>query len=158
MKKKLLVLVVCVAVIAASFTAIWASNVGGADDPLVSVSYIENVLMPRIVSYINARLAGVETTNPNDIAGYNPQFEVVSVPAGRRIVGESGTEFIVRTGQATIIASDLGGISDVTDGGDLSHATVAPHNHLLIVPRSDGRGLNVTADALIMVRGRYVVQ
>ena len=153
MKKKILALAICVAVLLSG--VIFAFAVGGQDDPFVSVSYVENVLIPRIINYINIRVSGGEIESG---AGYNPHFEVVSVSAGQRLMGEAGTEFILRAGAGTIIASELGGISDTTNGADLPHTMPVPTNHLLIVPRSDGRGLSITADALVMVRGRYSVR
>ena len=165
MKKKILILTVIAALLLSSATLIWAlanpsadSGAGRQSDPLISVSYIEDVLMPRISTYINQRLAGFDGGANVPSPGFNPHFEVVEVRAGQRLMGYAGTEFILRSGAATIIASELGGISDTTSGIDLPHTMQAPHNHLLIIPRSDGRGLNITIDALVMVRGRYRVQ
>ena len=166
MKNKGLIFAVVTAVLLSSATFIWAlannvydTGVGSQSDPLVSVSYINQQLLPRISNYIEQRLAGEDAQLGSDSAsGNNRHFEVVSVAAGRRLIGESGTEFILRDGRGTIIASNLGGVSDTTNGVDLAQDAAIPLNHLLIVPRSDGRGLNITADALVMVRGRYSIQ
>ena len=85
-------------------------------------------------------------------------LEVVEVDAGQRLLGGAGTEFILRAGQATIIDSELGGLADVTAGGDLGLGVSVPRNHLLIVPRSDGRGMQATSDIIVMVRGSYSVE
>ena len=160
MKKRFLSLAIVIAIIAASgATAIWAFGAGSADDPLVSMSYINERLIPRITAYIDARLDGIADVEiGTSTAGNNRHFTVVPVPAGRRIMGEAGTEFILRMGRANIIATYRGGLADTTGGIDLAHGVEVPGNHLLIVPLSDGRGLSVTVDALIMVRGRYTVE
>jgi len=162
MKKKILAVSICLLLLISAATVIWAGgNTGGTAseiDPLVSMSYIENVLLPQISNYIEQRLAGGEGSLTTPGTNYNRHFDVVEVPAGRQLIGEAGTEFILRAGSANIIASALGGISDTTNGIDLQQGAATPTNHLLIIPRSDGRGLNVTANALVMVRGRYSIQ
>ena len=154
MKKKILAIIVCIAIVLSATVLVFA--IGGPDDPLISLSFIEGQLIPRIAGMIDARLSGIDITEPG--AGYNRTFEVVDVLAGQRLMGYAGTEFIVRAGAANIIASELGGISDTTNGVDLENMMAAPLNHLLIVPRSDGRGLNVTAHTVVMVRGQYSIR
>ena len=85
-------------------------------------------------------------------------LEVVEVDAGQRLLGGAGTELILRAGRATIIDSDLGGLADVTQGEDLRSGVSVPSNHLLIVPRSDGRGMQATTDIIVMVRGTYTIE
>jgi hypothetical protein len=103
---------------------------GSASDPLVSKSYVENV----------------------------SRFQVVNVPAGARFVAEGGTEIVLRAGQARAVASDQGGILDVTGGTDLAQGATVVKNHLLVVPRTDGRGLQATSDLVLMVRGAYQIK
>lgn len=84
---------------------------------------------------------------------------VVEVRAGQQLIAFEGTEFIVRNGQLYSIVSAQGGIPDLTGGKDLGKDEVVPLNHLLLFPRSDGRGVRMPADskavAYIMVRGAY---
>jgi Na+-translocating ferredoxin:NAD+ oxidoreductase RNF subunit RnfB len=61
-------------------------------------------------------------------------------------------------GEATVNASNQGGLSDTTAGGDLAQDTNVPANHLLIVPRDDGRGFEATTDVIIMVKGAYEIK
>ena len=160
MKKKILAVAITITVIAASLvTVIWAFDAGSPDDPFISLSYIDNILLPQISNYISGRLDGENVSiGDGTTTGNNRHFEVVSVSAGQQLIGESGTEFILRMGGGTVIASNLGGLSDTTIGVDLSQGVTIPMNHLLIVPRTDGRGLNITEDALVMVRGRYSIR
>lgn len=103
---------------------------GSQQDPLVSRSYVDGKL-------------GVT---------------IVEVPAGKRVTFSAGAEVIVRSGSATVIDSNLGGLADVTSGKDLRKGEQAPANHLLIVPRDDGRGLQIVTPVFLMVRGDYKVQ
>jgi len=138
---------------------------GTIDDPLVSKSYVDSVVASvegPDVSVITAQvLAAMGTTTPStgeatDTAGI---FQVIFVTAGQTLVGNESTEIIVRSGKASAIANAGGnGLSDVTTGVDVGQGIVVQLNHLLIVPRSDGRGLKVIEDAYVMVKGGYTVQ
>lgn len=79
---------------------------------------------------------------------------------GTKIIAEAGTEIILRgtNGATTAIASNLGGLSNVTNGSDIRNGENIPANHLLLIPRSDGRGINVSNYAIFIIRGNYTVQ
>ena len=93
-------------------------------------------------SYVNSRL----------------KMSVVELASGQTLIGYSGTEIILRGGQATVIDSELGGLCDVTQGVDLGGGSAVPANHLLLVPRDDGRGIKATSDAIVMVRGEFTIK
>ena len=78
---------------------------------------------------------------------------------GNSLIGDAGTEIILRysSSSTNAITSDLGGLSDLTGGVDLPNGETIPKNHLLIIPRSDGRGVSVTEYAIFMVKGSYNV-
>ena len=57
-----------------------------------------------------------------------------------------------------IIATEKGGIADVTHGFDIPHGDAVPSNSLLIVPVSDGRGVKITKDAIFMIKGGYKIE
>lgn len=103
---------------------------GSEQDPLVTRTYVEEKLA----------------------------LKVVELPAGRRLIAGAGTELIVRAGSAVVVDSQSGGLSDVTDGVDLRKGAKAPNNHLLIVPRDDGRGLLAENAVILLVRGDYRIE
>ena len=83
-------------------------------------------------------------------------YTVVYVTEGQSVVGNC--EIILRSGTAKALCPGANGISDLTAGADLPGGTAISANHLLLVPRNDGRGITVTsADAYVMVRGTYSV-
>ena len=140
MKKKILFTLCVLAIISVSFlTAV------GTDDPLITESYLNDVFMQEVKDYIDANKGG-------------SSFEVVSVGKGKTFIGKSGCEVILRQGKAEILGSDLGGLSDVTIAGDLSTGYEMPANHLLIIPRDDGRGFKAITDVVIMVKGSYEIK
>lgn len=103
---------------------------GSEQDPLVSRSYVDSKM----------------------------RMTVVEVPAGKKLLGGAGTEMVVRSGSATAIDTVLGGLSDVTGAKDLRKGDAAPANHLLIVPRDDGRGILAMTSLFVMVRGSYTIE
>lgn len=117
------------------------------DDPLVSLSYL------------NQRLEAIQNNqNQQPAAPTGAQtLEVVDLKAGDKIIAAQGAEMIPRSGRVETIAQDLGGLSDITEGVDLKQGDRAPLNHMLIAPRSDGRGLVATTNAIVLMRGNYRV-
>lgn len=143
--KKSKVILAVAGIIAA--TAVMAAAVPGSDsDPLISKSYIDEVLMPKIESMVSGSGTG------------QTAFEVVSLKKGKTLLCEDGCELIIRMGRAKVVATAKGGIADVTDGADLANGTDAPANHLLIVPVGDGRGLLALDDMLVMTKGGYEIK
>jgi len=93
----------------------------------------------------------------NDFApGSVIPFEPLFVPAGRTLVAEAGVEFILRSGHATAV-SGPDGMVNVTVGADVTHGVRIPLNNLMLVPRSDGRGLHFVTDSWLMIKGNYEI-
>ncbi len=136
MKKRNVLIGLVVAGLAVTYAV--AATPGSDSDPVISLSYLTEVFKPEIRQ---------ET-----------QYQLVNLSAGQKLVGGMGAEMILRMGSANVIATDLGGISDVTLGYDLSGGIAVPANHHLIVPRDDGRGVVATADCIFMVKGTYQIQ
>lgn len=138
------------------FTVVLAEP-GTDDDPLISLSYIEDVLMPKIEQYIDSKLAGLSPGGTAEGAAANT-FVVVDAKKGDEIICSAGTELILRMGKAEIIATEKGGLADTTAGTDLANGTAMPSNHLLIVPVADGRGLKAQTDIIVMIKGGYSIK
>lgn len=140
MKKKTQIrkIVAVMLVAAFVFTAVGTVNLladpGDSSDPIITLSYIENVLKGEM------------------------SFKVVSLNKGERLMCSAGTELVLRAGEASVIATAKGGLADVTDGFDLSDGLAVPMNHQLIVPLSDGRGIKAKNSVLIMVKGQYTIE
>ena len=117
------------------------------DDPLVSLSYL------------NQRLEAIQNNqNQKPAASSGAQtLEVVELNVGDKVIAAQGAEMIPRSGRVETIAQELGGLSDITAGVDLKQGERAPLNHMLIVPRSDGRGLKASTNAIVLMRGNYRV-
>lgn len=156
MKKNLKNILTISLVLVIALSAVAFASPGTSDDPLVSLSYITDTLIPEIHSYVDNKIAGIKN---NGQSGQSESgFVVVDVKKGQKVVCEAGCELILRMGKATVNASEFGGLSDVTAGGDIQQGMSMPSNHLLIVPLSDGRGVTMTVDGKIMIKGTYTIQ
>jgi hypothetical protein len=127
------------------------SEPGSEDDPLITLSYF-NKEIDKLKSYIDNKLESFGSGRDSN------KLEVVELEAGQSLIGEAGAEIILRGGKASVIAGELGGLSDITDGKDLFMDAMIPANHLLIIPRDDGRGAYVVENAIFLVRGAYEIR
>lgn len=113
------------------------------EDPLVSLSYL------------NQRLAEVENGNTK---GGSAPLKILELKPGQSVIGAEGTEMILRSGKAKAITSENGGLADLTGGKDLPSGSKIPQNHLILLPRSDGRGMKSETKTIIIVRGTHMVE
>ncbi len=131
---------------------------GDGDDPVVSLSYIQNKVIPELKAYVDSKLSGISSGGAYTEAPKNSVFEVVELEEDDELICGKGAELILRMGSAEIIATEKGGLADTTAGYDLSNGISMPANHLLIVPVDDGRGIKANSDVLVMVKGEYSIK
>lgn len=138
-----------------------SSEPGSEKDPLVSLSYLEDRL-EELEEAIDTKLSGIDDSGKDETQASN--FEIVEITAGQSIIGKDGTEIILRggtgngPGRARIIARGTDGLSDITIGKDLKSGEEVPLNHMLIVPRDDGRGVLALSDSVYLVKGEYEIR
>ena len=133
-KKKIISFVTVIVLVCLAATYMVYAQPGTTSDPVVTLSYIKEIFKPEVT------------------------FKVVEVPAGKTLYGDAGTEFILRSGKGSIIATSKGGVADLTAGKDLKNGSAIPKNHHLVVPVKDGRGLKITTKSFVMVKGGYTMK
>ncbi|MBP7332762.1 MAG: hypothetical protein BWY65_01976 [Firmicutes bacterium ADurb.Bin373] len=106
------------------------SDPGSSGDPLVTQSYVDRYV----------------------------QWEVVELEKGQVLKGDAGTEIIVRRGETVVIDPVGNGIPDLTAGADIFAGSSVPNNHLLLIPRDDGRAIGAKSAAVVMHRGGATVR
>ncbi len=153
--RKSIVILLAAAVIlaAACFAAVYGAGAtpGSAGDPVVTKSYVDKM----VESLREEIQAGAEVPAVSGETG----FIVVTVDAGKSLFGREGTMLILRGGAATIIDNvTKDGVSDLTSGTNLSGGTSITKNHLLLIPRDDGRGMRCERLCYVMVSGDYYIQ
>ena len=163
-------------------------NPGSVQDPLVTKSYVDSKIL-EIANLGSNRTSGGSSLNVDELieqielvvdfklkekgitSGGVTQKDsdesidgfvfkpIGPIKSGSILIGEQGTEMILRSGSAVVIAEGINGLQDITDGVDLPANAIVPNNHLLIVPRTDGRGIFIERDeTYVMLRGNYEIQ
>jgi len=157
-----------------------AAEPGTDENPLVSQDYVDSK-----VSSLEAKIGSL-TSKLNQVISENtrlseelaalaqkteslekklqeqgitsPGFEIIQVPAGKQVICDINTEFIIRGGTTRAIAGSSGGIADLTAGTDLKQDAVIPMNHHILVPKDDGRGFKVVTDSWVLIKGNYEIR
>ena len=94
----------------------------------------------------------VSSANQGNNADY---FTAVEIAASRRIIFGAGAEMVLRTGKASAIRGELGALVDLITGSDLDAGENVPINHLILSPRDDNRGVRISEDSWILIKGLY---
>ena len=164
-KNKVVISILSCSIIITSTYIVKASGyeAGSNMDPVATKSYVD-MKIDELAKNVHQVIEKINTGNQGNGAETNPEvkpsntLEIVSIKAGQSIILKSGSEIILRGGKGSIIDSEFGGIVDLTQGVDLRKGYEAPANHLLMIPRSDGRGINAKTDCIFMVTGEYEIK
>ena len=171
------ILTVAVAVFAGltlivGITALAATNYGTQGDPLVTLSYLNDVLRPELDAEFDSMLGEksdelkeefdaavkeLEDKYANSSAGGSMStYSVVTIENGQKLTGAVGTEIMLRVGSAKVSAPASPGLIDTTTGGTLDNGGQLVKNHLYMVT-IDGRAIVSTGHTLVVVRGAYSI-
>ena len=158
-----------------------AAEAGSAQDPLVTLSYLNDTFFPQIMQRVDQKIAewsgGQAVTAPGDSSGENDifvpnggiivvsrngnggaeasaSFEVVSLGKGQVLTGGAGCEVLLRSGGAACISPSEPGLVDETSGLTLDEGASLEQNHLYMMT-AEGQGLRAEEDVTVMVRGSY---
>jgi hypothetical protein len=167
MKKKLIIiLTVCIIeLFAFGVYTIAVSGAGTEADPLVTLSYLNDVVLKQLkqdteteltakLSELEAQLASEYSSSAS--ADASDGYTVVTLNKGETLIGNVGTEIILRIGSVNCVASSSPGLIDATDGGTIDNGANLGKNHLYIVT-IDGRGVKAEDRATLVVKGAYKV-
>lgn len=149
-------------ILAIALSAVIYAAPGDSNDPIVVLSYLNDRIKALITEYKLDEISNLKDKVDNlalkgGSGGSSASLEVVEINKGDKIIAGAGTELILRSGKAFVIGSELGGISNVTAGKDFTSGMEFVSNHLMIVPRDDGRGAYTNTFAIFMIRGTYEV-
>lgn len=148
------------------FTVAYAANAGGANDPLVTLSYLNNTFSQKVQTMVNdtvdARKAEMEQALAKVLGqggnGSGNVFTVVTLSKGQTLVGDVGCEVMLRIGTAVCGTSDSVGLIDTTSGSNLGSGGALATNHLYMVTIST-RSVTATSNTVkVLARGPYTVR
>ena len=149
MKKwHVIVLLLAVAVLAGGLGAYAAGTAGTQGDPLISMSYLDDVLAPSIRSAYTSRIESeareLEESVQNSLADAAGAFEAVSLAEGEGMPCPAGTQLLFRSGTAAATAA----LADLTTGETLAAGSALAANHLYLAT-DDCELIASTASALM---------
>lgn len=175
--KGTLIALTVILAISLSAAALAAGSAGSSDDPLVTLSYLNEVFAPNVNAAVDKAVEDREEklkSTLNDaidrwaasIQGQSPGagqqgdsfvFHVVTLSRGETLTGEVGCEVMLRIGSANCVSSSSPGLIDTTGGGTLDNGGALVTNHLYMIT-IETRGVQAASDVVkVLVRGNYTV-
>jgi len=133
-------------------------------DPLVTLSYITEILKPQLTSEILAEVNNLlQDISDMPPVSYN-NFQVIHMNHNQELIASGPLELILRAGECKAFISleenikNGVGLSDLTGALEILSGQALTKNHYILIPRADGRGIIITSsEAYIMVRGEYQI-
>lgn len=154
MKKYLRIVMICavVAVLSGGMGAYAATALGTESDPLITLSYLEQVLQPKLKAEAEQQTKDAIADLESRLTEADSAFHSVTVPAGKTMTCEAGCEILVRSGDGYV----TGAVLNLTSGQSVADNTwLLAHN--LYLAAEDNAKLIASAETKLMVRGSYTI-
>lgn len=155
-RKKLMITILCIVLgIAALSAAVYAAvSYGSSEDPLITKSYLDEVLQPQLEAdfqaEIDAALAEVENGSSGD-------FKVLTLTTGQTVTCGVGCEVMLRIGSATAVGPDYPVLVDTTSGESVASGAEMKANHLYMVTIVNNGFKAGSATTKVLIKGDYTV-
>ena len=149
---------------------------GDKNDPLVTVSYLEQTVIPDVVSQVETKmdtrqqelsktLADQIAQYKQDVAnlgtsgaGSSASYTLVTLTSGQTLALDVGCEVMLRVGTATVKAATSPALVDISTGGTIDNGTSLTKNHLYMATIADRTIQPTAATVKLLVRGGYSVK
>lgn len=136
---------------------------GDQSDPLVTLSYLTQTVLPDLVKSTQDKAdakAQELTTQFEQLAGQSgtggsASYQVVTLSAGQRMDLGLGAEVMLRVGSATAGAAVNPALVDTTTGENLNHGGALVQNHLYMATMTDHYITAGSGTVKVMVRGSF---
>lgn len=156
------------------------------NDPLVSLSYIENVLTPSLKEYVDGKVTDVTAEqiaqslkNDPDFRSYiagivkdelknypsssgssaSAEFAAVSLAVGQKITALGKCEIILQSGACTVFGPGTSSaVKDLSAGKTLKNGASLTIGNYVEISYADGSGIAaLRAGTSLLIRGEYTV-
>lgn len=165
MKKwKIAAAAACVCVL---LTVAYAANAGGADDPLVTLSYLNTTFRAQVQTMVDETVDKRKAELEDALAKVLEQgggtaedgvFSVVTLNQGQILEGDVGCEVMLRIGSAVCGTPGSVGLIDTTTGGNLADGAPLAANHLYLVTISTRTVTATSGTVKVLARGPYTIR
>ncbi|MBR3641277.1 MAG: hypothetical protein IKN53_04530 [Oscillibacter sp.] len=136
---------------------------GTADDPLVTLSYLNDTFLGQLMARVDQKIGERNAQIAKELAGESADggesatFTVVTLSKGQTLTGEIGCEVMLRVGSATCVSPSNPGLIDETSGSTLANGGALTANHLYMMT-IEGRGVKAGADTVkLLARGAWKI-
>lgn len=138
-----------------------AVQAGSSQDPLVTLSYLNETFMGEILQQVDAKIADrnrqIAQQMGGAVSGAADSYTVVTLSSGQILTGDIGCEVMLRVGSASCVAASAPGLVDETSATTLNNGGALVANHLYMMT-IEGRGVKATAATTkLLVRGTYQI-
>lgn len=134
---------------------------GSASDPLVTLSYLNDVFLGQIMTKVDQKIAARNSQLLQQSGGAGGmsgvEFAVVTLSKGQVLTGDIGCEVMLRVGTASCVSPSNPGLIDETTAASLNNGGALAANHLYMMT-IEGRGVKAGSDTTkLLVRGSYTI-
>ena len=148
---------------------------GDQNDPLVTLSYLEQTALPGVVEQVEikstARQAELEKALADQIAKYKQEiaalagsgsagsasYTLVTLTSGQTMSLDVGCEVMLRVGTAKVNSNTNPALIDIASGQAVNSGTSLAKNHLYMATIPDRTLTPTAATVKLLVRGGYSV-
>lgn len=154
-KSRFLRLAAAAALCGVLMTTAFAAEAGSAQDPLVTLSYLNETFMNTIMARVDEKIAarGGQASGTSASA----TFTVVTLSNGQTLTGDIGCEVILRVGSAVCVTPSAPGLIDETTAGTLNNGGALVQNHLYMMTIENRAVRATAATTKLLVRGAYSI-
>lgn len=161
MKKRILSVIISSVLIISMCVAVNAEY-GSVDDPLISLSYVTETLLPAIYNKVDEKIAEKIKDIPsggNSAGTTDLSYVPLQMNKGQKIEAVSGSiEVLLRRGTFQAVDPLGDHLINMTDGSEAGNAETLKLQNLYVIARPDGRAVEAMADyCWVMVRGDYKI-
>ena len=137
------------------------SGVSLAVDPLVTLSYLNDVFLGQIMTKVDQKITARNSQLLQQSGGAGGmsgvEFAVVTLSKGQVLTGDIGCEVMLRVGTASCVSPSNPGLIDETTAASLNNGGALAANHLYMMT-IEGRGVKAGSDTTkLLVRGSYTI-
>lgn len=138
-------------------TASLAAEAGSGQDPLVTLSYLNDTFFNDVMRRVDQKIAERTGQALPGSASSSASFTVVTLGSGQTLTGDVGCEVMLRIGSAVCVAPSSPGLIDETTAATLADGASLAQNHLYMMT-IEGRGVRATAATVkLLARGSYTI-
>ena len=177
MKKGIRVVLTAAAALLVMIAAVFAAGeysgpAGSENDPLVTLSYINDIFTVQVQKYFREELQAQTDSLRDSLetriealeeaceaaggADAGMTFTEITLSPGKKLSCTAGTELLLRSGSAYAVAPETPGLLDTSGGSNLDRGAYLAKNHMYLVT-SDGGGIYAVSSATVLIRGDHKI-